>query len=723
MLAHALQYAAHGWQVFPLHTVRGGACSCGRSCDSPGKHPRVKGGFKTATIDPAQIGAWWAKWPYANIGIATGAISGLVVIDIDGPEGLAMLQGLVVQHGPLPRAPTVKTARGWHHYFKPLASGIAIPCRAGGGLDVRGDGGYVVAPPSVHATGHVYRWCDDAAGLQLAEVPDWLCEEPRQRTPAKWASDALELALGPRPAWLPPLAADASTRPRVRALAGLGETTDWSPADETRLRSALSAIPSINRDDWLHVGMALHEGGWPNAFELWTAWSRTCPEKYDEADQQRTWESFRGQRSGARITVATIFHLANVRGWTDDYVPDAHRNEPEKPEFKDAPNGGNGIATANWRNSIISAADLRTMRFAPIRYVLPQFIPEGMTLLVGRPKVGKSWWVLDLCLACVEDRPIFGTLKPVQGDVLYLALEDGKRRLQRRLDKLLGTLNSEWPEPLKLVPMGQWRRADQGGLDDIAAWCKSVPKPVLVVVDTLERIRKPTTGKTSLYSADYEAITGLQKIATDHSLAIIVLHHDRKSEADDAFDTVSGTLGLTGAADTILIMKRRSSGVILYARGRDIEESETAMQFDRDTCRWTILGAASEVHRSNERARVFAALNAAGQPLSAKEIMIAADMRNRNATDILLGKMAKDGEIQRVGRGRYDLSNKIAGQNGQKERLDSKTIDSVDESRNLSNLSDLSVTGDRTETNGHNGGSRGKPDRRRAERVAGSGHG
>ena len=197
-------------------------------------------------------------------------------------------------------------------------------------------------------------------------------------------------------------------------------------------------------------------------------------------------------------------------------------------------------------------------------------------------------------------------------------------------------------------------------------------KPVLVVVDTLERIRKPASGNAPLYSADYQAITGLQRIAIEHGIAIVVLHHDRKSEADDAFDTVSGTLGLTGAADTILIIKRRSNGVVLFARGRDIEESETAMQFDKEACRWTILGAASDVHRSNERAHVVAALKTAGRALATKEIMIEVGQSNRNAIDILLYKMVKDGEIERFGRGRYQLSTGHPGQIGQKERMDAQ---------------------------------------------------
>ena len=120
----------------------------------------MKGGFKVATTDPRQIEAWWRKWPDANIGIATGAMSGIVVIDVDGANGLAFLKTLVDQHEPLPRTAIVKTARGWHFYFALPAQCTLIPCSTGNGLDVRGDGGYVVAPPSRHASGHVYQWCD-----------------------------------------------------------------------------------------------------------------------------------------------------------------------------------------------------------------------------------------------------------------------------------------------------------------------------------------------------------------------------------------------------------------------------------------------------------------------------------------------------------------------------------------------------------------------------------
>jgi hypothetical protein len=135
---------------------------------------------------------------------------------------------------------------------------------------------------------------------------------------------------------------------------------------------------------------------------------------------------------------------------------------------------------------------------------------------------------------------------------------------------------------------------------------------------------------------------------------------------------VSGTLGLTGAADTILIMKRQAGAVTLYVRGRDIEESEMAMQFDKSSCRWSILGTAAEVHRSAERKRVLAVLKEAGSPLQVKDIQSRAELRNRNAADMLLGKMARDGEIVRADKGRYALSETGAGQMPDRCRTDSQ---------------------------------------------------
>jgi putative DNA primase/helicase len=179
-LAAALGYAEHGWEVLPLHSLDSDRCSCGRAaCSSPGKHPRTASGLNDATSKCAQIEDWWSAWPDANVGVRTGAVSGLVVLDIDAKSnGEHSLNVLESEHGPLPTTVTALTGGGGRHLLF-AHPGVEIRNSAGmlgAGLDVRGDGGYIVAPPSSHATGARYRWQEDhsPADLGLAELPAWL---------------------------------------------------------------------------------------------------------------------------------------------------------------------------------------------------------------------------------------------------------------------------------------------------------------------------------------------------------------------------------------------------------------------------------------------------------------------------------------------------------------------------------------------------------------------
>ena len=340
----------------------------------------------------------------------------------------------------------------------------------------------------------------------------------------------------------------------------------------------------------------------------------------------------------------------------------------------------------HWRERVVTAGELQTMTFPPVRHILPGYISEGATIIAGKPKIGKSWLILDLFLAATADRFTLGTLKPSQGDGLYLALEDSNRRLKHRMSKLWPAAEARWPHRLSLVT--EWKRADEGGLDDIEEWCQNAANPMMVGIDTLEKFRPVQKGKAAAYSADYEAVSGLQKLASKYSIAIVISHHVRKMEADDPFDTVSGTLGLTGAADTIIILRRHAGAVTLHARGRDIEEVETALQFDRATCRWTILGAASEVLISNQRAAVLNALSGAGPDgLAVGEIMVATGS-NRGAMDTMLFKMKQAGEIVRLKRATYALP-QDRGKIGQKERCEEQASEKKGLNGNLSDLHDL----------------------------------
>jgi len=186
MLGEALRYIDRGWRVFSVHGLVNGRCTCGRDgCSSPGKHPLTRHGLYDATTDRAVVTGWFRKWRHANIAVATGRESDLVVIDVDLPKAEISLEVLEHIGRPLTETLTVLTGGGGRHlYFRhphrslPNTSGRvpgfdeALP-----GLDVRSDGGYVVAPPSLHHSGGKYAWADSDA--IIAPLPDWIQEPER----------------------------------------------------------------------------------------------------------------------------------------------------------------------------------------------------------------------------------------------------------------------------------------------------------------------------------------------------------------------------------------------------------------------------------------------------------------------------------------------------------------------------------------------------------------
>jgi len=270
------------------------------------------------------------------------------------------------------------------------------------------------------------------------------------------------------------------------------------------------------------------------------------------------------------------------------------------------------VSSKAWHQGLITARALQSKQFKPVRIILPRLIPEGVTLLAGKPKVGKSWLALEVCLAVADkSRFVLDDTRPVHGNALYLALEDNERRLHWRIKKIVQG-QPQWPDWLDLRT--EWRRVDEGGLEDIEAWCESVKQPRLIWIDTLPKIRPlGLKGREQAYAADYRAIEGLQALAGRRQLGIVVNAHLRKAASeDDPIDDINGTLGLSGAADTAIVLKRQSGMVKVYVRGRDIEEAELAAEFNRETCRWRIVGGAEEAFRSQERQAIIGALKDAG---------------------------------------------------------------------------------------------------------------
>jgi len=304
-----------------------------------------------------------------------------------------------------------------------------------------------------------------------------------------------------------------------------------------------------------------------------------------------------------------------------------------------------GVAT-------VTATDLMRMTLPPVRFLVPGLIPEGLALLVGRPKVGKSWLCLDLAIAVAAGGLALGKVQVEPHEVLYLALEDNLRRLQQRL-KLLLLMDAP---PIGLHFKLEWPRLDpqSGGLAMLSSWIRQHPAVGLIIIDTLARVKPAAERGGQAYDLDTVALAGLQSLAGQNGITIILVHHSRKAIAEDPLDAVSGTLALTGVADTTLILKRaatRASGE-LYVVGRDVDQQELALGWGDEHPSWTLLGQAEEFHLSEDRQKVKALLRESEGSMSPKDISDALNI-DHNIIHKLLARMIASAEIRKIDRGKY----------------------------------------------------------------------
>jgi AAA domain len=307
----------------------------------------------------------------------------------------------------------------------------------------------------------------------------------------------------------------------------------------------------------------------------------------------------------------------------------------------------------------LTAAELLGLELPPIRWNVAGLLPEGVTLLAGKPKLGKSWMALGLAIAISTGGVALGTRPVEEGDVLFMALEDNYRRLGKRLMKLL---TKEAPERLQIVT--EWPRMDEGGAEALERWLEAHSDARLVVVDILKRVRPRTSPNRSIYEADYEALEAMQRLAADHEVSILVVHHLRKLGAADPLDEISGSTGLSGGADGVLVLKRDRgrADAYLHVTGREIEEeAELALRWDANLASWTLVGDAEEYRVSQERQDIVRVMNVAGEPMSPKEVSELLDKPHNNVK-YLMWRMSKDGQLATVGKGRYSLTTNLANQ-------------------------------------------------------------
>jgi AAA domain len=346
-----------------------------------------------------------------------------------------------------------------------------------------------------------------------------------------------------------------------------------------------------------------------------------------------------------------------------------------KADLTDHFEAGHTIQELDWqpanavRRTAVSLAQLRHIPQTPIRWLIPGMIPEGsgLVLLVGAPKAGKSWFNLNLqtAIASGDFRGMFDWGEKVDpGDCLYLALEDSLQRLSRRWDQMLGNIdiadereaNSDiW---IDLPPLSA------GGEDRIRGWLDVHPRARCVIVDVLAKVREDGGDQGNSYQMDYDSMQTLKAIADEYGVTVMVTHHDRKKKHEgDFMDQVSGTKGITGAADTVLYLKRErgSDQGQIEVTGRDVEEAKFTMQFVREQGRWVIveLGEIDSQHEGQSGPRpesipagVLVALEQSGKAMSVQELADLVGART-DSVQVALSRLRRDGRVNSPAKGSW----------------------------------------------------------------------
>lgn len=311
-----------------------------------------------------------------------------------------------------------------------------------------------------------------------------------------------------------------------------------------------------------------------------------------------------------------------------------------------------GLRTGAWLDAQV---------FPPLNYVVPGLIPEGLSLLVGAPKIGKSWLSLAIALATANGGCALGRIKvgPPR-PVLLLALEDGDRRLQDRVRKLI---------PGEAIPplLNYMTRIQPGMVvPTIEAWLDTIDhREPLAILDTLGKILPPAMNGETAYQRDYKVASRLKEICDNRpGMALTGLHHDRKAAAEDFVDSVSGTNGLAGAADTIVVISRprNENQGLLKVTGRDVMEGEYAVTIEDGT--WRLMGDTlnesaeaavtlrATANLGDRQAEILRFVNKHPEGVRAADVADAVDVSEHEARTYL-GRLFNADKVRKPERGLY----------------------------------------------------------------------
>jgi predicted ATP-dependent serine protease len=301
-----------------------------------------------------------------------------------------------------------------------------------------------------------------------------------------------------------------------------------------------------------------------------------------------------------------------------------------------------------YRPKLVS--ELIEVDFPEPRHIVPGLIVPGLTILGGPPKVGKSWFVLEMLLSVCTGSQFLDRQSCEKTPVLYIALEDSPRRLQTRIKKI--TFSRAFEEKRGLSELHyetEWPSFDTHGISQLTSYITE-HKVQVIVFDTIKKVQRTRKGRDN-YGEDYRDFGELQRLAVDHGVSIICVTHTTKFKNGDPFDDISGTRGVSGAADTLIVLTKDSDFFTLRVKGRDIPDLEMCLDFDEESGCYKYIDEPLTVGMSDQRKSILTCLQESDQALRPKEI----SARTGISYDVvrkLCPKMKSTGQIESLN-GRY----------------------------------------------------------------------
>ena len=641
VLRYALRYADEGLPVFPVKPN--------------GKAPLGKlapNGCKDATTDKQQIKDWWRPVPSANVGIATGQVFGVDLDVGDGKNGIKSWLSLTREKEAPPTTLT-RTPSGGMHLFYRAPDNVEISnsvSELGEGIDVRGHGGYVVAPPSTREDG-AYRFDDESGGI--ADAPFWL------------------------------LSAVKKSRPEP------SETPDREPsgsyADDPDLavvESALNAIPpQPEYPKWYRIVAAVRDavGNDTEAERLLERWS---PEN---REGDHTYSERLKNAADDRITAGTLFYHAEQNGWEhpakrrsasgtaagdgqagaapsglhpsgDGHPSEWYEGAPAG--YSDGEDDSEDLSLDDLR--IEAVPDLLDCDIRPpeplVTYDGRSLLHEGTSQLAAKPKIGKTNLAMNLGLAIASEggKALGNAEVERRGRVLMLNLDGSRRGAYSRFDTMTAHDQQGPPERLDILH-GQFPNVGDGAIPLLRDYVEQHPDTELIIVDTLQHLRPTSSGRRNQYHSDYDFVHPISQFGRDHDVSILLVHHLNKIQNGDELDKVSGSTGLTGAVENVMILDRArgETRASLSIRPREGKEEEFNVEFDGQLLTW-VVGDSGPEPSTEARGEVWTVLRSAEGAMRLGEIAEAVGKETNTVSKLLDGLKSDGLPIEKPERGKYE---------------------------------------------------------------------